>query len=106
MDLATKKKNLLGIWMLTHQNLNPILRREFLENPITQQILEYDIKFAYYAIEQEKKMLLSEILEIVLEIEQKRIKMMAEKYGHEKVQLAEVRFITNSSITNVQCIAA
>ena len=89
MNLETKKKNLIGIWMLTHQNLNRILREEFLNHPITQEILKYEIKFAYYAIERKKKALLSEILEIVLEVEKERVAMLGAIEKQEVENLAQ-----------------
>lgn len=75
MDYETKKKNLLWYWMLTHQNLGEGLQQEFLNHPTVKEILKYDLKFARYAIEKEKKALLPEILEVVKGIERERIEL-------------------------------
>ena len=78
MEINVLKKNLLAYWMFAHEELGPELQSEFLNHPIVDQIVQFDIRFARYAMERKKLMLLKEILECVLEIEAERINSLLE----------------------------
>jgi hypothetical protein len=78
MEIKILKRNLLAYWMFAHGELSPELQNEFLNHPIVHQIVQFDIRFARYAMERKKFMLLKDILECVLEIEAERIGSLLE----------------------------
>ena len=88
MDTKTKKKNLLGYWMLTHGKLSQDLQAEFLTHPLVQEISDYNLRFAQYAIEREKKALLKDILEIVKQIEIQRLEIEREREDSRDLNIA------------------
>ena len=79
MDYETRKRNVLGYWMLTHEKLSKSLQEEFLAHPLVEELANYNPRFIQYAIEKQKKALLNEIVEIVREIENQRLELERER---------------------------